>query len=92
LNQNLFGLGIIDVWLVFHFFSGLALFWFFNRFKSRKFNKNRILWLVFGILIFSELVEQVLFDAGLAIREPFINTILDVIVSMAGAFYISKRV
>lgn len=79
LNKSLFGFGVIDFWLLVHAISAIVLFiLFFKLLKSKK--VAFILVIVF--LIVFELFEIFLFNQNLAIREPILNSILDVIVGI----------
>ena len=73
---------IIDVWLIVHFFAGGILFKLYSKkFKSKK----KALKFVLISLIGFEFFELLFFKSGLAIPEPFINQVLDVLIGMLGA-------
>ena len=65
----------IDYWLILHFISGMILHNLLGAGKQS---------LVILILIGYEFFECYLFDKRLAIREPFMNQVLDVIVGYWG--------
>ena len=88
LNQSLFGLGIIDFWLVVHFLMGMVIFLVIRAiFPRGKGAMTLILW----ILVLFEIFEFQLLLQGLTLSESLLNRILDVAVGMLGAWFISSR-
>lgn len=68
----------IDFWMAIHLISGVILYKLFGT------NKNGF---VLMLLIAYEVFEQYLFQQKLAIPEPLINTLLDILIGYLGYIF-----
>ena len=76
----------IDFWLIPHFMSGLTLGYLSDNFKILK---N---WMfVISLFILFEIVENgILYKQGLTEYEPISNSILDIVVSLTGWWFVGR--